>query len=165
MELAQLNVTATLICVDESEEALAVARSNARKHGLDNVSFVVSSWFDALGPSTTRNDRPHRRQSAVRRRHRIRNARSGAASRTARRTRATTQSSARDSPTWRRLFATRPSGSRVTVSLYVNMEILQREATLQTAHETSSRTSWTSTTSLVSTIPGGPTLMARLTQG
>jgi len=51
MELAQLNIAATLICVDESEDALAVASSNARKHGLDNVSFVVSSWFDALDPS------------------------------------------------------------------------------------------------------------------
>jgi release factor glutamine methyltransferase len=51
MELAQRTIAATLICVDESEDALAVARSNAHKHGLGNVSFVASSWFDALDPS------------------------------------------------------------------------------------------------------------------
>jgi release factor glutamine methyltransferase len=51
MELAQLNIDATLICVDESQDALVVARSNAHKHGLDNVTFVASSWFDELDPS------------------------------------------------------------------------------------------------------------------
>jgi release factor glutamine methyltransferase len=51
MELAHINIAATLICVDESLDALAVASSNAHKHGLDNVSFVASSWFDALDPS------------------------------------------------------------------------------------------------------------------
>jgi release factor glutamine methyltransferase len=51
MELAQRDITATLICVDVSEDALAVARSNAHKHGLDNVSFVASSWYDALDES------------------------------------------------------------------------------------------------------------------
>ncbi len=51
MELAQLDVRATLICVDESKDALAVASSNAHKHGLDGVSFVASSWFDALDQS------------------------------------------------------------------------------------------------------------------
>jgi release factor glutamine methyltransferase len=51
MELAQLNIAATLICVDVSQDALAVARSNAHKHGLDNISFVASSWFDALDRS------------------------------------------------------------------------------------------------------------------
>jgi release factor glutamine methyltransferase len=51
MELAQLGIAASLICVDESDDALAVAKTNARKHGLENVSFVASSWFDALDPS------------------------------------------------------------------------------------------------------------------
>jgi release factor glutamine methyltransferase len=48
LELAQRSIAATLICVDVSEDALAVASSNATKHGLDDVSFVASSWFDAL---------------------------------------------------------------------------------------------------------------------
>ncbi len=51
VELAQRHVTATLVCVDESNEALNVARSNAHKHGLDDVTFVESSWFDALDAS------------------------------------------------------------------------------------------------------------------
>jgi release factor glutamine methyltransferase len=51
VELAQRGVTATLFCVDESRDALSVAASNARKHGVENVSFVVSSWFDDLEPS------------------------------------------------------------------------------------------------------------------
>jgi release factor glutamine methyltransferase len=51
LELAQLDVAATLICVDESPDALAVARSNAAKHGLDNVTFVASSWFEDLDES------------------------------------------------------------------------------------------------------------------
>jgi release factor glutamine methyltransferase len=48
LELAQIGVAATLVCVDESTDALDVARSNAVKHGVEGVSFVVSSWFDAL---------------------------------------------------------------------------------------------------------------------
>jgi release factor glutamine methyltransferase len=51
MELAQRSITASLTCVDESDDALAVARSNAHKHGLENVAFVASSWFDAVDPS------------------------------------------------------------------------------------------------------------------
>ena len=39
-----LDVTAT----DISSEALSAARSNARRHGADNVRFACGSWFEAL---------------------------------------------------------------------------------------------------------------------
>lgn len=51
VELAQLNVAATLTCVDESHDALAVTRANALKHGLGGISLVASSWFDGLDTS------------------------------------------------------------------------------------------------------------------
>ena len=50
-ELLTRGVAASLIAVDESSDALALARQNARKHRLDAVSFVQSSWFDALDAS------------------------------------------------------------------------------------------------------------------
>jgi release factor glutamine methyltransferase len=50
-ELRARGVTATLIAVDESLDALDVARANARKHRLQAVSFVASSWFSALDDS------------------------------------------------------------------------------------------------------------------
>ncbi|MGC2485307.1 MAG: peptide chain release factor N(5)-glutamine methyltransferase [Acidimicrobiales bacterium] len=50
-ELRARGVLATLIALDESLEALALARQNARKHRLDAVSFVQSSWFGSLNPS------------------------------------------------------------------------------------------------------------------
>ncbi|HTB09396.1 MAG TPA: peptide chain release factor N(5)-glutamine methyltransferase [Acidimicrobiales bacterium] len=50
-ELRSRGILATLIAVDESSEALALARQNARKHRLDAVSFVQSSWFESLDPS------------------------------------------------------------------------------------------------------------------
>lgn len=50
-ELAERGVSATLIALDSSTDALDVARANARKHGLGAVSFVCSSWFDDLDPS------------------------------------------------------------------------------------------------------------------
>jgi len=50
-ELIDRGVRGTLICVDESVDALAVARHNALKHSLRTVSFVESSWFTALDPS------------------------------------------------------------------------------------------------------------------
>lgn len=50
-ELRQRGIAATLVAVDESTDALAVARSNALKHSLHAVSFVHSSWFDALDAS------------------------------------------------------------------------------------------------------------------
>ena len=43
-ELKNASVTAT----DESEDALNVARRNANKHSLNNISFKRGSWFDAL---------------------------------------------------------------------------------------------------------------------
>jgi release factor glutamine methyltransferase len=50
-ELRQRGVAATLVAVDESLDALALARSNALKHRLHAVSFVHSSWFDSLDSS------------------------------------------------------------------------------------------------------------------
>jgi release factor glutamine methyltransferase len=51
VELASRGVLASLIAVDESSEALALARQNARKHRLSAVSFVRSSWFGSVDPS------------------------------------------------------------------------------------------------------------------
>ena len=50
-ELRVRGVAASLVAIDDSIEALEVARSNARKHGLLEVSFVRSSWFDELDAS------------------------------------------------------------------------------------------------------------------
>ncbi|MDE3008589.1 MAG: peptide chain release factor N(5)-glutamine methyltransferase [Acidobacteriota bacterium] len=50
-ELAARGVRATVVAVDESTDALAVAKRNALKHGLHQISFVHSSWFDDLDPS------------------------------------------------------------------------------------------------------------------
>ena len=50
-ELAARGVRARVVGVDVSEGALAVARANARKHGLADVSFVLADWFDGLDPS------------------------------------------------------------------------------------------------------------------
>jgi release factor glutamine methyltransferase len=50
-ELAERGVVASLVALDQSPDALAVARQNALKHGLHAVSFVRSSWFEALDPS------------------------------------------------------------------------------------------------------------------
>lgn len=50
-ELAERGVAATLIAVDESGDALGVARENAIKHDLHAVSFVQSSWFEDLDES------------------------------------------------------------------------------------------------------------------
>jgi release factor glutamine methyltransferase len=47
-ELRSRGLTASLVAVDESLDALAVARRNALKHGLHAVSFVHSSWFESL---------------------------------------------------------------------------------------------------------------------
>lgn len=44
-ELEERGVQATGIAVDISDDALSVARRNARKHHLANVSFVQSSWW------------------------------------------------------------------------------------------------------------------------
>jgi release factor glutamine methyltransferase len=50
-ELRQRGVTGTLVAVDESRDALALARRNALKHHLHTVSFVQSSWFESLDGS------------------------------------------------------------------------------------------------------------------
>ena len=50
-ELRQRGVGATLVAVDESLDALALARRNALKHHLHAVSFVHSSWFESLDQS------------------------------------------------------------------------------------------------------------------
>lgn len=50
-ELMSRGVLASLIAVDESSEALALARQNARKHRLSAVSFVHSFWFGSVDHS------------------------------------------------------------------------------------------------------------------
>ncbi len=50
-ELVARGVRARVVGVDASEGALTVARANARKHGLAEVSFVRSDWFDGLDAS------------------------------------------------------------------------------------------------------------------
>ncbi|MGA7834000.1 MAG: peptide chain release factor N(5)-glutamine methyltransferase [Acidimicrobiales bacterium] len=50
-ELRERGIAASLVAVDESPDALDVARRNALKHRLHAVSFVRSSWFRALDPS------------------------------------------------------------------------------------------------------------------
>ena len=50
-ELGGRGVMATLLAVDASPDALAVARRNALKHDLRAVSFVQSSWFDSVDES------------------------------------------------------------------------------------------------------------------
>jgi release factor glutamine methyltransferase len=50
-ELGRRGVAASLVAIDESLDALTLARRNARKHQLNAVSFVHSSWFDDLDPS------------------------------------------------------------------------------------------------------------------
>ena len=50
-ELRERGVSASVVAVDESLDALAVARRNALKHGLHSVSFVHSTWFESLDAS------------------------------------------------------------------------------------------------------------------
>jgi release factor glutamine methyltransferase len=50
-ELAERGVAATLVALDESPDALDVARRNAMKHRLYATSFVHSSWFGSLDDS------------------------------------------------------------------------------------------------------------------
>ncbi len=50
-ELATRGVRASVVALDASLDALEVAKANARKHSAHAVSFVHSSWFDALDPS------------------------------------------------------------------------------------------------------------------
>ena len=50
-ELDNRGITASLIAVDESLDALAVAKRNALKHNLLRVTFVHSNWFEGLDGS------------------------------------------------------------------------------------------------------------------
>jgi release factor glutamine methyltransferase len=50
-ELRERGIAATLVCVDESLDALSVAKRNAIKHQLVAVSFVESSWFNNVDHS------------------------------------------------------------------------------------------------------------------
>jgi release factor glutamine methyltransferase len=50
-ELTKRGVRASVVALDVSTDALAVAKRNALKHGLHQISFVQSSWFDDLDPS------------------------------------------------------------------------------------------------------------------
>jgi release factor glutamine methyltransferase len=50
-ELRDRGLRATLVAVDQSADALAVARRNAVKHQLMAVSFVHGSWFAGLDDS------------------------------------------------------------------------------------------------------------------
>ena len=50
-ELATLGIAASLIAVDASADALAVAKRNALKHGLLRVTFIESNWFSAIDES------------------------------------------------------------------------------------------------------------------
>jgi release factor glutamine methyltransferase len=50
-ELEARGIVATLVALDASKAALAVARRNALAHGLTRVSFVESTWFASLDPS------------------------------------------------------------------------------------------------------------------
>ena len=50
-ELRTRGVTASLVAVDESIDALALTRQNALKHELKNVIAVHSTWFDDVDPS------------------------------------------------------------------------------------------------------------------
>ena len=51
VELEARGVVATLVALDASEAALAVARRNARANNVSRVSFVHSSWYDGLDSS------------------------------------------------------------------------------------------------------------------
>jgi len=54
-ELRRRGVGASLVAIDESLDALALAKRNARKHQLNAVSFVHSSWFDDVDVSLAGN--------------------------------------------------------------------------------------------------------------
>lgn len=49
LSIAHARPDAEVVAVDASEAALAVARENAQRLALRNVSFVQSDWFAALG--------------------------------------------------------------------------------------------------------------------
>lgn len=49
-ELRELGRSASLVSIDVSPSALEVATTNARRYGLDDVSFRCGSWFTPLAP-------------------------------------------------------------------------------------------------------------------
>ncbi|HEU4665884.1 MAG TPA: peptide chain release factor N(5)-glutamine methyltransferase, partial [Dokdonella sp.] len=49
LALAHERPRARVVATDASAEALAVARGNARRLGIDNVEFGYGDWFAALG--------------------------------------------------------------------------------------------------------------------
>lgn len=68
---------ANIIATDRSQQALDVARSNARKLSLSNVEFALGNWYDALSangsfdlivsnPPYIRSDDPHLLEGDVR---------------------------------------------------------------------------------------------------
>lgn len=48
LALAKAFPEAEVVAVDQSEEALSLARENAARNGLDRVQFFKSSWFESL---------------------------------------------------------------------------------------------------------------------
>lgn len=51
LSIAQEHPGAAVLATDASEDALEVARTNAREHGLaDRVTFAHGHWFDAVAP-------------------------------------------------------------------------------------------------------------------
>lgn len=52
LALARECPTASVVATDASEDALAVARRNAKKHGIGNVRFVHGDWLAPLAGET-----------------------------------------------------------------------------------------------------------------
>jgi len=46
--VAKLRPAAQIVATELSPEALTVARSNARRHGVTNIEFRLGSWFEAV---------------------------------------------------------------------------------------------------------------------
>jgi release factor glutamine methyltransferase len=49
LAIASERPASRVLAIDLSQEALAVAISNARKHSIENVEFIQSDWFSELG--------------------------------------------------------------------------------------------------------------------
>jgi len=73
LAIARERPHADVYAIDQSEAALDVAKHNAEKHGLKNVRFVHSNWYEALpeevsfdfivsNPPYIRDDDPHLEQ-------------------------------------------------------------------------------------------------------
>lgn len=75
LALAQERHACNITATDISNQALAVARTNARQHCMDHISFVQGDWFSALSgkfgliasnPPYVRNDDIHLLQTDIR---------------------------------------------------------------------------------------------------